>query len=72
MEVSSYLYQSPYSSPVQYGKVDTNTQKSEEQQPSDKLSDSSQSAQNAQASGTSQTTDTTSAASSSSKLDLYA
>jgi len=71
MEVSSYLYQSPYSSPVQYGKVDTNTQKSEEQ-PSDKLSDSSQSAQNAQASGTSQTTDTTSAASSSSKLDLYA
>ena len=75
MEVSSYLYQSPYSSPVQYGRVDPNTQQNQDSQSSEKSNNtdqSSQNIQNAQSSGALQSTGNTSAVNSSSKLDVYA
>ena len=78
MEVSSYLYQSPYSSPVQYGRLDTSAQKNEEQQSSDKLNDANQSSQNmqnplsAKTSATSQTTTNITPVVNTSALDIYA
>ena len=72
MEVTSYTYQSPYPSPVQFGRAETSAQKEKEQESSNELlSQTNQKAKEAQQFQASQTQDVKPSVEMS-KLDLYA
>lgn len=74
MNVSSYLFQSPYSSPVQVGRVDPSA-KQEEQKPQQSASsvpNTNQTLQEAQAFASSQVKEVTPMVDSQKLLDVYA
>ncbi|WP_428737500.1 hypothetical protein [Sulfurimonas sp.] len=71
MQVTQYLFQSPYSSPVQFGRVDPSTQDSS-QASAQLLNSTNETANKAQTFQVTQTSEVTPTVSSSNTLDVYA
>ncbi|MFT7860526.1 MAG: hypothetical protein ABXS93_06290 [Sulfurimonas sp.] len=71
MQVTQYLFQSPYSSPVQFGRVDPTT-KEDSQEDQQLLSTTNETANKAQNFQSTQTKEVTPTVSSGNELDIYA
>ncbi|MBN2815171.1 MAG: hypothetical protein JXQ67_00700 [Campylobacterales bacterium] len=71
MQVTQYTYQSPYTSPVQFGKVDPST-KQEQSTQTDQLLQNNQSAVQAQELQATQTQEVKPSVTQNSLLDVYA
>ncbi|MDH4944286.1 hypothetical protein [Sulfurimonas sp. C5] len=70
MQVKQYLFQSPYSSPVQFGRVDPSSKESSSQDNKQLLSSTNQTANKAQVFQSTQTQEVTPTVSG--KIDVYA
>lgn len=72
MQVTQYLFQSPYSSPVQYGRVDPTSTQSASQSDAKLPSATNETANKAQAFESTQKKEVTPTVSGSNVLDVYA
>jgi hypothetical protein len=70
MQVTQYLFQSPYSSPVQFGRVDPTTSKDSSQESTQLLNSTNETANKAQAFESTQKKEVTPTVSGT--LDIYA